>query len=161
MQAWLSRVQRQQWRSAWLLFVTTIESTNILLTTIKFTTFQDCFVKFKDFKALNLVQSNSRLSRPCTDSDIPSRRCRCHPTWSVHPCRRNTRTSLGMCSGSSGPLPSSLCPITADRTQRNCQLFHTNIKGTLLYSAVECNGSGVELRTLVNENPGSNPVLRC
>ena len=34
---------------------------NILLTTIKFKTFQDHFVKFKDFKALNLVQSNSRL----------------------------------------------------------------------------------------------------
>ena len=24
-----------------------------------------------------------------------------------------------------------------------------------------CNGSGVELRTLDHENPGSNPVLRC
>ena len=40
----------------WLLFVTTFESTNILLTTIKFKTFQDYFVKFKDFKSLNLVQ---------------------------------------------------------------------------------------------------------
>ena len=29
---------------------------NILLTTIKFKTFQDYFIKFKDFKALNLVQ---------------------------------------------------------------------------------------------------------
>ena len=45
----------------WLLFITTIEQNNILLTTIKFKTFQDYFVKFKDFKALNLVQSNSRL----------------------------------------------------------------------------------------------------
>ena len=26
---------------------------------------------------------------------------------------------------------------------------------------VEHNGSGVELRTLKYENPGSNPVLRC
>ena len=26
---------------------------------------------------------------------------------------------------------------------------------------VERNGSGVELRTLDYENPGSNPVLRC
>ena len=26
---------------------------------------------------------------------------------------------------------------------------------------VESNGSGVELRTLDYENPGSNPVLRC
>ena len=26
---------------------------------------------------------------------------------------------------------------------------------------VECSGSGVELRTLDYENPGSNPVLRC
>ena len=34
---------------------------NILLTTIKFKTFQDYFIKFKDVKALNLVQSNSRL----------------------------------------------------------------------------------------------------
>ena len=34
---------------------------NILLTTIKFKTFQDYFVKFKDLKALKLVQSNSRL----------------------------------------------------------------------------------------------------
>ena len=45
---------------------------NILLTTITFKSFQDYFVKFKDFKALNLVQSNSRLFktfkapyRPC------------------------------------------------------------------------------------------------
>ena len=34
---------------------------NILLTTIKFKLFQDYFVKFNDCKALNLVQSNSRL----------------------------------------------------------------------------------------------------
>ena len=33
----------------------------ILMTTFKFKTFPDYFVKFKDFKALNLVQSNSRL----------------------------------------------------------------------------------------------------
>ena len=33
----------------------------MLLTTIIFKAFQDYFVKFKDFKALNLVQSNSRL----------------------------------------------------------------------------------------------------
>ena len=26
---------------------------------------------------------------------------------------------------------------------------------------VKCSGSGVELRTLDYENPGSNPVLRC
>ena len=32
-----------------------------LLITIKFKTFQDYFVKFEDFKALNLVQSNSRI----------------------------------------------------------------------------------------------------
>ena len=34
---------------------------NNLLTTIKVKAFQDYFVQFKDFKALNLVQSNSRL----------------------------------------------------------------------------------------------------
>ena len=45
----------------WLLFVTTFESKQYVLTTIKFKTFQDYFVKFKDFKALNLVQSNSRF----------------------------------------------------------------------------------------------------
>ena len=33
-----------------------LSQNNILLTTIKFKTFQDYFVKFKDFKALNLVQ---------------------------------------------------------------------------------------------------------
>ena len=38
-----------------------LSQNNILLTTIKFKTFQDYFVKFKDFKALNLVQSNSML----------------------------------------------------------------------------------------------------
>ena len=38
-----------------------LSQNNILLTTIKFKTFPDYFVKFKDFKALNLVQSNSRL----------------------------------------------------------------------------------------------------
>ena len=38
-----------------------LRQNNILLTTVKFQTFQDYFVKFKDFKALNLVQSNSRL----------------------------------------------------------------------------------------------------
>ena len=37
-----------------------LSQNNILFTAIKFKTFQD-FVKFKDFKALNLVQSNSRL----------------------------------------------------------------------------------------------------
>ena len=49
-----------------------LSQNNILLTTIKFKTFQDYFVKFKDFKALSLVQSNSRLFktfkapyRPC------------------------------------------------------------------------------------------------
>ena len=46
----------------WLLFVIKkLSQNNILLTTIKFKTFQDYSVKFKDFKALNLVQSNSRL----------------------------------------------------------------------------------------------------
>ena len=44
---------------------------NILLTTIKFMTFQDYFVKFKDYKALNLVQSSSKLFKtpygPCTN----------------------------------------------------------------------------------------------
>ena len=34
---------------------------NILLTTIKFKTYHDYLVKFKDFKAVNLVQSDSRL----------------------------------------------------------------------------------------------------
>ena len=38
-----------------------LSQNNILLTTIKFKTFQDYFVKFKDFKALNLDQPNSRL----------------------------------------------------------------------------------------------------
>ena len=41
-----------------------LSQNNILLTAIKFKTVQDYpgyFVKFKDFKALNLVQSNSRL----------------------------------------------------------------------------------------------------
>ena len=38
-----------------------LSQNNILLTTIKFKTFQDYFAKFKDFKALNLVQSNSKL----------------------------------------------------------------------------------------------------
>ena len=38
-----------------------LSKNNILLTTIKFKTFEDYFVKFKDFKALNLVQSNSKL----------------------------------------------------------------------------------------------------
>ena len=42
-----------------------LSQNNILLTTIKIKTFLDYqgryFVKFKDFKALNLVQSNSRL----------------------------------------------------------------------------------------------------
>ena len=38
-----------------------LSQSNILLTTIKFKTFQDYFVKFKDFKAFNLVLSNSRL----------------------------------------------------------------------------------------------------
>ena len=38
-----------------------LSQNNILLTTIKFKTFQHYFIKFKDFKALNLVQSNSRL----------------------------------------------------------------------------------------------------
>ena len=33
----------------------------MLLTSIKFKAFQGYLVKFKDFKALNLVQSNSRL----------------------------------------------------------------------------------------------------
>ena len=33
-----------------------LSQNNILLTTIKFKTFQDYFVKFKDFKALNLVK---------------------------------------------------------------------------------------------------------
>ena len=32
-----------------------LSQNNNLLTTIKFKTFQDYFVKFKDFKALNLV----------------------------------------------------------------------------------------------------------
>ena len=45
----------------WLLFIKKSSQNNILLTTIKFKTFQDYFVKFKNFKALNLVQSNSRL----------------------------------------------------------------------------------------------------
>ena len=56
-----------------------LSQNNILLTTIKFKTFQDYFVKFKDFKALNLVQSNSRLSktfkalyRPCFDESRQS-----------------------------------------------------------------------------------------
>ena len=43
---------------------------NILLTIIKFKTFQYYFIEFKDFKALNLVQSNSSLFKapygPCT-----------------------------------------------------------------------------------------------
>ena len=42
-----------------------LSQNNILMTTIKFKTFQDYlryFVKFNEFKALNLVQSNSRLS---------------------------------------------------------------------------------------------------
>ena len=30
-----------------------------------------------------------------------------------------------------------------------------------MFTTVERNGSGVELRTLDYENPGSNPVLRC
>ena len=38
----------------WLLFII-LSQNNILLTTFKFKTFQDYFVKFKDFKALNLV----------------------------------------------------------------------------------------------------------
>ena len=38
-----------------------LSKNNILLTTIKFKLFQDYFVKFKDFKALNLVESNSSL----------------------------------------------------------------------------------------------------
>ena len=38
-----------------------LSQNNILLTTIKFKTFQDYFVKLKDFKALNLVQSNLKL----------------------------------------------------------------------------------------------------
>ena len=36
-----------------------LSQNNILLTTIKFKNFQDYFVKFKDFKTLNLVQSIS------------------------------------------------------------------------------------------------------
>ena len=44
-----------------------LSQNNILLTTIKFKTFKDYFVKFKDFKALNLVQSNSRLFKTPTD----------------------------------------------------------------------------------------------
>ena len=42
-------------------FPAVIRHNNNLLTTIKFKTFQDYFVKFTDFKAWNLVQSNSRL----------------------------------------------------------------------------------------------------
>ena len=38
-----------------------LSQNSILLIPIKFKTFQDYFLKFKDFKALNLVQSNSRL----------------------------------------------------------------------------------------------------
>ena len=42
---------------------------NISFAIIKFKTFQDYLIKFKDFKALNLVQSNSNLFKapygPC------------------------------------------------------------------------------------------------
>ena len=53
---------------------------NILLTKILFKAFQDYFVKFKDFKALNLVQSNSRLSRARKDS-VFTGRYTCWGTW--------------------------------------------------------------------------------
>ena len=49
-----------------------LSQNNILLTTIKFKTFQDYLVKFKDFKALNLVQSNSRLFTTFTDPYVLS-----------------------------------------------------------------------------------------
>ena len=73
---WLSR--RWQWHSAktsaWLpldygCYSSWQLSKKKLFTSIKFKTFQDYFVKFKYFKALNLVQSNSKLFRtfkaPC------------------------------------------------------------------------------------------------
>ena len=54
-----------------------LSQNNILLTTITSKTFQDYLIKFKDFKALNLVQSNSRLFmtfkapyRPCLRGDL-------------------------------------------------------------------------------------------
>ena len=48
-----------------------LSQNNILLITIKFKTFQDYFVKFMDFKALNLVQSNSRLFKAFKDPHGP------------------------------------------------------------------------------------------
>ena len=46
---------------AYSCYLSSLKSNIILLTTIKFTTFKDYLKKFKDFKALDLVQSNSRL----------------------------------------------------------------------------------------------------
>ena len=61
-----------------------------MLLTIKFKTFQDYFVKFKDFKALNLVQSNSRLFMtfkapygPCLCIHAPIIKCFCSSTKTV------------------------------------------------------------------------------
>ena len=42
-----------------------LSQNNILLTTIKLKTFHDYFVKFKDFKALNLVQSDPSRAMLC------------------------------------------------------------------------------------------------
>ena len=39
--------------------------------------------------------------------------------------------------------------------------MHSTAPGEQGWSDVERSGSGVELRTLDYENPGSNPVLRC
>ena len=54
-----------------------LSQNNILLTTIKFKTFQDYFVKFKDFKALNLVQTNARLFKTFKAPYGPCYTCTC------------------------------------------------------------------------------------
>ena len=51
------------------------------------------------------------------------------------------------------------CLCTISR-RRNTNVY-SSINHTKVFLFVVCNGSGVELRTLVNENLGSNPVLRC
>ena len=49
----------------------------------------------------------------------------------------------------------------ASNVQRQCLRQELSITSVISYTNSERSGSGVELRTLDYENPGSNPVLRC